>query len=163
MAKKASVAPKERINIVYRPAANTNDTKELPLKALIVADLTGKPDDRPIEERKPVLIDKDNFKAVMKGFKLEADVSVPDRLSGVEDQEIGAKLKFNGLKDFTPDGIVAQVPELQKLLELRNALSALKSPLGNRKAFRQKVKELLDDSDARAQLMAELGLDKSDS
>lgn len=159
MARKASVAPKERINIVYRPATSAKEVIELPLKTLVVADLTGKTDERAIEHRTPVNIDKDNFKEVMKGFELGVDVSVPDKLSGAEDQEIAASLKFNGLKDFSPEGIVKQVPELNRLLELRNALSALKSPLGNRKDFRTRVRELLDDADARKQLMDELGLD----
>ncbi len=163
MARKASVAPKERINIVYRPATSAKEVIELPLKTLVVADLTGKPDERAIEHRKPVNVDKDNFHEVMAGFDLGVDVSVPDRLSEEEGQEIAAPLKFKGLKDFTPEGIVKQVPELNQLLELRKALSALKSPLGNRKDFRQRVRELLEDADARKQLMDELGLEPASS
>ena len=47
MAKEGSVAPKERVNIVYRPA--TGDAKEeieLPLKLLVIGDFTQRPDDR---------------------------------------------------------------------------------------------------------------------
>ena len=158
MARKGSVAPKERINIVYRPATSAHEVIELPLKMLVLADLTGKPDERPIEERKPVEVDKDNFKDVMKGFALGVDVSVKDRLSEDPAQEIAASLKFQGLKDFTPEGIVKQVPELNRLLELRKALSALKSPLGNRKDFRERIRELLDDENSRKKLLEELGL-----
>lgn len=158
MARKGSVAPKERINIVYRPATNAQEIIELPLKMLVLADVTGKPDSRPIEERKPIEIDKDNFKEVMKGFDLGCDVSVKDRLSADSAQEIAASLHFKGLKDFTPEGVVKQVPELNRLLELRKALSALKSPLGNRKEFRERIKELLDDENSRARLLEELGL-----
>ena len=66
--------------------------------------------------------------------------------------------KFRGLKDFTPEGIVKQVPELNRLLELRKALSALKSPLGNRKDFRERIRELLENEDSRKKLLEELGL-----
>ena len=52
------------------------------------------------------------------------------------------------------------MPELAKLLELREALSALKSPLGNRRDFRKQIEQVLKDDGARAKLMAELGLDK---
>ena len=65
MAKEGSVAPKERVNIVYRPA--TGDAKEeveLPLKLLIMGDFTLRADDRMVEEREPVNIDKDNFNEV---------------------------------------------------------------------------------------------------
>ena len=55
MAKESTVAPKERVNIVYRPA--TGDAKEeveLPLKLLVMGDFTGKPGDQPLEKRQPV-------------------------------------------------------------------------------------------------------------
>ena len=63
MAKKAgTVAPKERINIVYRPATgDAQEEVELPLKLLIMSDFTLEPDDRPLEDRKPVNLDKDNL------------------------------------------------------------------------------------------------------
>ena len=59
MAKEGSVAPKERVNIVYRPA--TGDAKEeieLPLKLLVVGDFTRSQDDRMVEEREPINVDK---------------------------------------------------------------------------------------------------------
>jgi type VI secretion system protein ImpB len=67
-------------------------------------------------------------------------------------------LKFSSLKDFGPEGIVSQVPELQKLLALRTALTALKGPLGNIPAFRKKIQALLGNADGRQKLMQELGL-----
>lgn len=52
MAQEGSVAPKERVNIVYRPA--TGDAKEdveLPLKLLAVGDFTLKETNTPVENR----------------------------------------------------------------------------------------------------------------
>ena len=72
--------------------------------------------------------------------------------------EMGVSLKFKNIKDFTPEGVVAQVPELKTLLDLRNALNALKGPLGNVPAFRKKIQNLLGDDAAREKLMAELGV-----
>jgi type VI secretion system protein ImpB len=89
---------------------------------------------------------------------LKATVSVPDRLSGEKDASLSVQLQFKGLSDFTPEGVVGQVPELKKLLELRQALTALKGPLGNIPAFRKKIQSLLGDDKARQQLMQELGL-----
>ena len=65
------------------------------------------------------------------------------------------------MKDFTPEGVLQQVPELRKLEELRDALTALKSPLGNKPAFRKKLQQLLGDHASRQKLMSELGLDGS--
>ncbi len=159
MAKEGTVAPKERVNITYKPA--TGDAKEgveLPLKMLVLADLTGRTDERPVEERAPISIDKDNFSRVMAEQKLGVQTSVPDRLSNEANAELQINLELRGLADFTPDGIAGQVPELQKLLALRNALIALKGPMGNIPAFRKKIQSLLGDEGARRRLMSELGL-----
>ena len=86
MAKEGSVAPKERVNIVYRPA--TGDAKEeveLPLKLLIVGDFSLSPDERPVEDRKPINIDKDSFNEVLKAHNLKLDLNVADKISGEPD------------------------------------------------------------------------------
>jgi type VI secretion system protein ImpB len=157
MAKEGSVAPKERVNIVYKPATDGAEEVELPLKILAMGDYTGRKDDRALEDRKPINIDKDNFNEVMEKHDLSVDLNVPDKLSGGEG-ELAVALKFKNLKDFTPEGVANQVPELKKLLELRNALTALKGPLGNRPAFRKQMQDLLDNETSRKQLMDELGM-----
>ncbi|NDV23353.1 type VI secretion system contractile sheath small subunit [Desulfovibrio sp. JC022] len=160
MAKEGSVAPKERVNIVYKP--ETGDAKEeveLPLKLLVVGDFTQKDDDRMVEDRDPVNIDKDNFNEVLKAQDLELNMGVEDKLSGDPDAQMAVKLKFESLKDFDPDRIISQVPELQKLMELREALKALKSPLSNVPEFRKKVQELVKDDGAREKLLKELGIE----
>jgi type VI secretion system protein ImpB len=159
VSKEGSVAPKERVNIVYKPATgNAQEEVELPLKMLMIGDYTGRTDDRPMEDRKPINVDKDNFSEVMAAQKLEVAVNVPDRLSGSAGAEMALKLKFKTMADFGPEGIVSQVPELATLLELRSALNALKGPLGNIPAFRKKIQALLGDETGRAKLMAELGI-----
>ena len=159
MAQEGSVAPKERVNIVYRPA--TGDAKEeveLPLKLMVLGDFTLRADDRMVEDRDPVSIDKDNFNDVLKGQGLELKVNVPSALSGKEDDQLAVQMKFESLKDFDPDAIVRNVPELAKLMELREALKALKGPLANVPDFRKKVQELIKDPGARERLLAELGI-----
>lgn len=163
MAKEGSVAPKERVNIVYKPATDGAEEVELPLKILAVGDYTGRPDDRQVEDRKPINIDKDNFEEVMEKHDLAVDLNVPDRLSGNEGAELSMKLQFKSMKDFSPEGVLNQVPELQKLMELRNALVALKGPLGNRPKFRRMLEGILQDQGSRSKLLEELGLNNSGS
>jgi len=163
MAKEGSVAPKERINITYKSSGSGEPQVELPLKILMLGDYTGRKDDRTVEDRKPINVDKDNFADVMRDQRLAVDITVPDKLStGGAAGDLGMHLDFQGLKDFTPEGIANQVPELRQLLELRNALGALKGPLGNIPAFRKKLQALLGDEGARDKLLAEIGVnDKS--
>jgi type VI secretion system protein ImpB len=159
MGKEGSVAPPERINIKYKPATGDQQEEiELPLKMLFIGDYTGRPDSRALEDRKPVNIDKDNFNQVLKEQNLEVAATVPEVLSGEEGAEMSVKLKFRSLNDFGPEAVAQQVPELQKLLQLREALSSLKGPLGNIPGFRKKIQSLLGDNEHREQLMKELGL-----
>ena len=161
MSKESSVAPKERVNILYKSATgDAQEETELPLKVLMLGDFTGRTDDTPLENRKPINVDKQNFNEVMAKQDLEVSLSVPDKLSDEKDASLAVKLQFQSLSDMTPEGIVAQVPELRQLLELRAALNALKGPLGNVPAFRKKLQALLGDDGNRATLMSELGLDK---
>ncbi len=159
MAKESSVAPKERVNIVYKSATPEGmEEVELPLKVLMVGDYIGRKDDRPLEDRKPINIDKGNFNKVMAEQNLHVDVTVPDKLSGEEGASLGMKLDFKSLADFEPDALVKNVPELRKLVELRAALTALKHPLGSVPAFRKKLQTLLGDEAARKKLTQELGI-----
>lgn len=163
--KDGSVAPKERVNITYKPATGgAQEDVELPLKILMLGDFTGRPDDRPVEDRKPINVDKDNFDKVMAAQNLEAQISVPNKLQDGDAGDLSVGLKFNTLRDFRPEGIAEQVPQLKELLDLRNALTALKGPLvgGNVPEFKKKLVEALRDPDKRNRLMKELGIeDKS--
>ena len=164
MAKEASIAPKERVNIVYRPATgDAQEEVELPLKLMVLGDFTLRPDDRMLEDRDPVNIDKDNFNDVMQSQNLGLKVNVRNRLAGDDPEaQLALDLKFNTLKDFEPDAIVKMVPELAKMMELREALKALKGPLSNVPDFRKKLQELVGDEEARAKVLQELGLDKDE-
>jgi type VI secretion system protein ImpB len=154
-----TVAPKERINIQYLPATGSQQGEvELPLALLVVGNLHGRESPLPLEQRSCVNIDKQNFNAVMKESALRLEFAVPNHLRGTEQTELAIALNFESLSDFTPDNIARQVPELHKLLQLREALVALKGPLGNIPAFRQRLCDLLGNPEARAQLLQELSL-----
>ncbi|MDY0361137.1 MAG: type VI secretion system contractile sheath small subunit [Desulforegulaceae bacterium] len=156
-----SIAPKERVNITYKPA--TGDAKEeveLPLKILVMGDFTLKQDNRAVEDREPININKDNFNDVLKAQNLEASFAVKNKLSDSSEEDIPVNLKFETIRDFEPDNIVAKVPELKALMELREALTALKGPLGNLPDFRKKLQEAVSDEGIREKILKELGLDK---
>jgi len=161
MAKEGSVAPKERINIVYKPAiGDAKEEIELPLKVLMVGDYTLREEEDEVEDRELIDVNKANFNDVMGSQKLNLQLTVPNKLSGEEGDEMPVDLSFETLRDFEPESVVRQVPEMAKLLELREALSFLKGPLGNVPAFRKQIETLLGDDESRQKLMAELGIDE---
>ena len=163
MSKEGTVAPKERINIKYVPhKGDVQSEVELPLKTLIVGEFKGDGEDKPIEERKAVSVDKNNFESVMRESKLSLTTSVKNKLSD-DDSDLSINLSIKSLNDFSPDAISQQVPELKKLIELREALVALKGPLGNIPAFRSRLQELIESDESREKLLNELQLVSGES
>jgi len=160
MAKDGSVAPKERVNVTFSPDTNgAQEEIELPLKLMVLGDFTQREDERKIEERQPISIDKHNFDEVLAKQELNLSFSVPNRLQDdTEGDELAVNLRINSMKDFNPASLVEQVPELHKLMELRDALVALKGPLGNAPAFRKAIESVLSDDDSRERILNELGL-----
>ena len=160
MAKEGSVAPKERINVTFKPATGGNQEEiELPLKLLAIGDYTHRKDERKVEDRKPISIDKMTFDEVLAKQELNLTLSVPNRLQEEsETEELAVQLRVNSMKDFNPASLVEQVPELSKLMELRDALMALKGPLGNAPAFRKAIEGVLGNDDSRRRVLDELGL-----
>lgn len=159
MSKDASFAPKERVNIVYRPAEGEGrEEVELPMKLLVLGEFTGAPDDRPVEKREPVSINKDNFDDVMKAQKVSLQLDVANMMSPNAGADLSLNLTFQKLSDFGPEAVVEQIPELKRILELREALRSLKGPLANVPEFRRKMQELIGAESTRVKLLAEINL-----
>jgi type VI secretion protein, VC_A0107 family len=158
--KESSVAPKERINVTFKPSSGEGlDELELPLKLMMMGDYTLKTDDRKIEDRKATNINKNNFNEVLEKHNLSLELQVPNRLTDeTTDEELALKLQFQSMKDFDPASLVQQVPEMKALMELRDALVALKGPLGNVPSFRKAIEEVLTNQESRDKVLAELGM-----
>lgn len=153
-----SIAPKERINIRYVPATMGQIAEaELPLKLVVLGDFLGKADTTPVEERRMINVDKNTLSTVMSQSEIERKITVRNALDEHNGStELRVNLKFESFKDFEPDSLVQQVPELLKMMQLREALVALKGPLGNMPAFRKRMQQILENEESRNRLIAEL-------
>jgi len=151
MAKKASKARESRVNIAISDRLKGGAEPELPFRMLVMGDYTLKGDKRPIEERQPLDINKSNFDSVMQGFNLSLDMSVNDKISG--QGEMPVNLRFGTLKDFRPESIAKQVPQLKNLLELRDAMRALRPVMGD-KAAQQELLKAIKDPAVREQILS---------
>ncbi|NLW04830.1 MAG: type VI secretion system contractile sheath small subunit [Pseudomonadaceae bacterium] len=164
MARKSSgtsVAPKERINISYRPA--TGDAKaqvELPFKALVIGSFRSNEDPSNIQERQTISVNRKNFDEVMTSMNLELNFTVTNQLNS-DSEELAINIQPKSLRDMEPDQLAQTIPALRKTLELRDALKALKGPLGNTPAMRKTIQVMLEDKGQRTQLLSELGLKPS--
>ncbi len=149
--------PPSRVNIRYvKFTDGAQERVELPLKLLLLGDYTLRPDDTPLAERKKMSVNKDNFDAVLKEQHLKLSMVVPNRLAAVDDEETRVELDISSLDSFTPDEIVKQVPQLAKMIELRELLKDLKARVITNRKFRLALENIVKDQAQVESIMQEL-------
>lgn len=156
---KQSESPKERINVTYKPAiGDALEDVEIPFKLTVLGDFNPNEEKKLLENKKAIKVDKNNFNEVLKAQNISLDFSVKNKLSEDENDSLNVGLKINHISDLSPEKIVENVPELKKLMELRQALVSLKGPLGNVPAFRKSIESAISDEEQRKKLLNELNL-----
>lgn len=159
MSDSMSIAPKERINIVYKPATgNQQADVELPLKMLVIGDFKGVAGDNSLEQREVMNVDKGSLDSVLATIAPTLNLKVKDKLGADPTADVDLALTFKTMKDFHPDNISRNFPALGQLMELRDALRALRGPLGNVSEFRRSLEKAVHDDATRAALMKELNV-----
>jgi len=118
---------------------------QLPFVMGVLADLSGKPAQplAPVDDRKFLDIDVDNFDSRMKALKPRAAFQVPNTLTG--EGNINVELTFESMEDFSPAAIARKVDALNKLLEAREQLSNLITYMDGKSGAEDLVAKLLQD------------------
>lgn len=148
----SSIAPKERINIVYKSMEENLPTeKELPLKLLVLGDFGDFQKGLAIEKRDAVSVNKNNFDEVLKSMQVELDLDV-----SLDETFTRQSIPIESIDDFSPDKLVKKISEVDHLLKIRNSLMMLKGPMGNIPAFRQLLEKIVTDEQQREKLSKEL-------
>lgn len=160
---KQSQSPKERINVTYKPAiGDATEDVEIPYKLTLLGEYNPNEEKVPVEEKKAIKIDKSNFNDVLKAQNLSVSFNVNNKLVEDDNSSLNVDLKINSIKDFSPEKIVENVPEMKVLMELRQSLMALKGPLGNVPAFRKAIENAISSKEERDKLMSELNLNSKE-
>ena len=158
-----SVRP-PRVDIRYEvEEGGATASRELPLVAGIIADLTGDADD-PVEYRRRefIEIEPGRVDSLMGRLAPALRLSVADRLSDEPDRELGLVLCFRSMDDFSPAGLAAQIPQTAKLLEHRRALADLYGKLESNERLDGILDEVLEDPEKQERLRSELGEGKGE-
>jgi type VI secretion system protein ImpB len=99
---------------------------QLPFVMGVMSDLSGRPKEQlpPVDERKFVDIDVDEFDKVMKSMKPRVSFQVPNTLTD-EGGNIAVELTFSTMDDFSPAAVARKTEGLRQLLEARQQLANL--------------------------------------
>ncbi|MDR1811914.1 MAG: type VI secretion system contractile sheath small subunit [Candidatus Fibromonas sp.] len=148
--------PPARINIQLSVDSGGAQKKmELPLKLLVVGDFKMDGDESRIVEREKININKDNFDGVMQSLNVALKTSVENRLKK-DNSDLPIELEFNSIKSFEPMEIVKQIPDLNRLMAVRNLIKDLGSNLLDNREFRKRMESVLKDKNSTKQLLEEL-------
>ncbi|CCJ85046.1 type VI secretion system contractile sheath small subunit [Cronobacter dublinensis] len=148
--------PKARINL--KLALHTGGAQkkvELPLKLLTVGNFSNGRESRPLSEREKINVNKNNFNSVLSEFNPEVSLAVPNTLAG-DGSEENVTLSFSDIKDFEPEQVARQIPQLRAMLAMRNLLRDLKSNLLDNATFRKELEKILKDPALSQELRDEM-------
>ncbi len=148
--------PKARVNIKLDLHTGGAQKKvELPLKLMVMGDYSNGKEQRPLSEREKVNINKNNFNSVLADFSPSLKLTVENTLAG-DNSEESVALTFKEMKDFEPEQVARQIPQLRAMLAMRNLLRDLKSNLLDNSTFRKELENILKDPSLSEELRGEL-------
>lgn len=148
--------PKARVNIKLDVhTGNASKKMELPLKLLVTGDFSNGQEQRVLSEREKLNVNKNNFDSVLAEFSPALNISVENTLSG-DGSEENVRLTFREMKDFTPEQVARQIPQLKAMLAMRNLLRDLKANLLDNVTFRKELETILKNPALSKELRSEL-------
>ena len=118
---------------------------QLPFVVGVMSDLSGKPTDAlpPIDDRKFLEIDVDNFDERMKAIKPRVAFTVPNTLTG--EGNLAVDITFESMDDFSPAAVARKVEGLNKLPEARTQLSNLMTYMDGKTGAESLINKVLAD------------------
>lgn len=135
-----------RVQIEYDVELYGSEKKiQLPFVMGVLADLSGKPSDplAPVQGRKFLEFDVDNFDSRMKAMKPRAAFQVPNALTG--EGNLNVDITFESMDDFSPAAVARKVDSLNKLLEARAQLSNLVTYMDGKGGAEDLLAKVLED------------------
>ena len=126
----------------------------LPFVMGVMADLSGNPAEAnaPVEDRKFLEIDCDNFDNRLKAMKPRVAFQVPNTLTG--EGNLNVDITFESMDDFSPAAVARKVEGLNKLLTARTELSNLLSFMDGKGDAEALIGNILKDPELLKSLAA---------
>jgi type VI secretion system protein ImpB len=118
---------------------------QVPFVMGVMADLSGDSAEPlpPVDERKFLSIDVDNFDERMKSMKPRVAFRVPNTLTG--EGQLSVDITFESMDDFSPAAVARKVDALSKLLEARTQLSNLVTYMDGKSGAEELISKVLND------------------
>jgi type VI secretion system protein ImpB len=148
-----------RVQIEYDVELYGSQKKvELPFVTGVMSDLSGdrKKDLQPVDERKFLTFDQDNFDDRMRAIRPRLQYYVNNTLADGEEL-LDVELEFESMADFSPGEIARRVPQMAALLEAREHLTQLITYMDGKSSAEDVVRTLLEQPDFLQKLVSDAG------
>jgi type VI secretion system protein ImpB len=135
-----------RVQIEYDLEVYGSEKKvSLPFVMGVMADLSGKPAEAlaPVNDRKFLEVDVDNFDDRLKAMKPRVAFQVPNALTG--EGNLSVDITFESMDDFSPAAVARKVEALNKLLTARTQLANLLTFMDGKAGAEDLIAKLLSD------------------
>jgi type VI secretion system protein ImpB len=118
---------------------------QIPFVMGVLSDLSGdaKEAQPPVDERKFVAVDAENFDDRMKSIGPRVAINVPNTLTG--QGQLAVDMTFESLEDFSPAAVARKVDALKKLLEARTQLANLITYMDGKAGAEELIAKILND------------------
>lgn len=142
-----------RVNITLDVLTNGAEKKrELPLKLLVMGGFSGS---SRLTGRRVLLQQNDALNNTITDYEPRLKFLVKNTLNN-KSENLSVDLKFLSMTDFHPQSLVGKIPELQRMMAMRNLISDFRANLMDRKKLFKSLLNLLGDKKKIVQLLAEL-------
>ena len=145
MAKKE--IPQSRLMINYETNVDgVKKKKDLPYKVLVVADLSN---GASIDAKKD-LADRavrnttNGVDRTLSDMYISLDLEVPNFVSK-DAGNISVSYKLKGMKDFKPNAVAEEVPEIKALMELKEILTSFSKDIDNNRNLKKNIDAVFSD------------------
>jgi type VI secretion system protein ImpB len=129
---------------------------QIPFVMGILSDLSGRPhpDEEivPVQDRKFLEIDADNFNDRLKAMKPHVAFQVPNMLTG--EGEMKVDITFESMDDFSPAAVARKVDGLRQLLEARTQLDNLLTYMDGKAGAENLIAKLIKNEELQKTLAA---------
>ncbi len=157
---KLSRVRKPRVHITYDvETEGAVVQKELPFVVGVLGDFSADPSEplKPLNDRKFIQIDRDNFDQVLARMTPGLKMKVENTLTN-DGSQMSVELAFTSMSDFDPAAVVARVEPLRKLLEARNQLRDLLSKADRSEDLENLLEQILSNETDLKSLGEQLGV-----
>ncbi len=148
--------PDSRINITLDVKTEGASKKvELPLSLLLIGDYSARQSREKFAHRSKMLVTKDNVDQLMKHYSPKININIKNAIQN-DNSDLNVCLNFDQMAAFHPDHIAKHVPELAKLLAMRNILKEFRTSVTDNNRLKHKLEEIVGNDHAFKLLAQEL-------